>query len=103
MQASNVLERAFREEFCPLHNDWKDVLEEWKRQWHSRCNQCTYSRSHGQAKVYAERAAKEHERRSGHRVSVGYYGNHPTGIEVLKMAETRQTPDWSLLPDLPPF
>lgn len=98
-----VLDRAFQEEFCPTCNDWKDVWEEWKEQWHSKCNVCSYGRSHGQSKSYAELAANRHHRQTNHRVSVGYYGGYPPEAKDAVMAESRHMKEPEPFPDFPPF
>lgn len=90
---------------CPVCNVWRIAMHVWKEQWHSRCTVCRYGRSHGLAKVYAERAAAEHFRKTGHETRLAFYSDAPkaakaTAVSVVRLPGQHAQPT---LFDEPPF
>lgn len=98
-----VDDRYGLEELCAPCGKYQSVWEVWRDQWHSNCADCVYHRTHGQAKVYAERAATAHtSRHPSHRVSVAYYSDAPSEAKMA-LAKIREENRPQPLPDLPPF
>lgn len=87
-------------EYCDKHRDWFPVTDYTRTEWHSKCVNCPYGRSHGQAKVYAERGAAQHMARNpGHHVTVRYYNVRSKDRPPVEVQ--REQP--SLFDNEPPF
>lgn len=77
---------------CPICKKFVDVRHFTRDEWHSRCSDCSYSASHGMAKVYADRAAQRHQiRKPSHRVSVQFYNVGKGRYKLSEIAETVPT------------
>lgn len=71
---------AFPSEKCTVCGTWELVEVYYRTQWHSRCTECRYSATHGQAQTYANNAAARHYARTGHNVLVQYYSDAPPSV-----------------------
>ncbi len=63
--------------------------------WRSRCHDCTYSRTHGLAKIEAELSADKHGRRKP--------GHHVLVIDGTTTTTHESTPRQLTFGDIPPF
>lgn len=72
--------QLYAAEKCLVCKDWETVAIYYKAEWHTKCGACRFGRSHGQARAYAERAAVQHQGRTGHHVSVTYYADVPPSL-----------------------
>lgn len=90
---------------CPTCGLWRIIMHFWREQWHSRCTVCRYGRSHGLARVYAERAAADHFRRTGHETVISFYNDAPKAAQAVAVSAVR-LPGQHTQPSLfdpPPF
>lgn len=65
-------------EHCPDCKTMCNVRVEWPESWWSGCQDCPGTKSHGNAHVYAENAARRHTAATGHRSWVRWYGKAPS-------------------------
>lgn len=81
----------FPTEWCRTCHKDVQVTEYITAVWHSRCSVCRYSRTHGQARKYANDAAGAHTARTGHPVTVSFYADRPQGFPTLTPYVTKVT------------
>lgn len=64
-------------EECRLCGVTQSVREEWGDCWHSQCRQCSYHRTHGYSRKYADASAQRHASQTGHHSIVLWYNPAP--------------------------
>ena len=88
VKTKTVTNDVWPSEYCPSCGKWVDVREYYREQWHSKCTVCTYSRSHGAARIYADSAAARHTRYTGHLVAVQWYAVTPPDLPPVSEPAT---------------
>lgn len=93
------------DEVCFYCKESKYVLQEWKEQWHTDCQDCDFHRSHGYAKKYGVDAKERHMLRTGHRnVYLRWYSFAPLGARKAVASIAKQIEAQSSATALlPPF
>ncbi len=79
---------------CDICGTTEYVTQEWPEVWHSVCIEkgCGYRKSHGYAKVYAQKAADRHTAFTKHDVVLRWYSDAPEKPRPTSLPNRYQKP-----------